>query len=567
MKPSCACRNRPFYSGRAMDVRPQDDPSWNPPQVVGDWSKSSQQGIEAGALLGDYRVRRPLGAGGMGRVFLVEQVRTERLYALKLVRSEKRENSKCIARFRREARLLARLHHENIVELHDLSLDDPENCFLVMEYIRGRTLRQELEQHGARSSDFVCEVLGQICRGLGEAHRVGIVHRDLKPENIMLTRHADGRLFVKILDFGVARLYQGECVALTNTEVGIGTAAYMSPEQARGESQLDARSDIFALGVLCYEMLAGRAPYRGASYNEVLFQVANRAHKPLRERCPDLAEPLIQLVETALEKDPGRRFSHVGEVLEQLASLGDGFAPPESESHETTVSEFRTGETDANLALHLVSKGAVSPPELPRARSSVDWKSAKLYLAGGICLLVGVGVGHRWGPSVSKVGPRDFAEARSLSSANSEPWSEQIPENVLVSGSMSLARGANDAAGMERQDDGGARDSESETSVLSLSLENAHDVSGARPGLERRPPAAPARSGGTPSVSPSVSVVPDAATSEGQKGRVQGAAAGSGADVFSSEPEVSASTRGERQVPQGPHYIRDNPYEHEEGSR
>src|SRR5688572_29346213 len=212
----------------------------------------------------------------MGSVYEAEHVRLGRSYALKLLRHDASSRPRAALRFEREARLLSKLTHENIVSLLDIGHADGEQPFLVLELIHGRTLREEMTDAGVRGLARVLDIAVQVARGLGHAHAAGIIHRDLKPENVMLSAHADGRLLVKVLDFGVARLHEDHGELVTNTGIALGTAAYMSPEQARGEAGLDAAVDVFALGVIVYESLTGRRPYDGNSYNETLYAILNK---------------------------------------------------------------------------------------------------------------------------------------------------------------------------------------------------------------------------------------------------------------------------------------------------
>jgi len=288
-------------------------------------------------------VGRLIGSGGMGTVYEAEHVDLGRTVAIKFLRTDRVESLRALKRFEREARIAGRLEHENIVRLLDLG-DDGTAPFLVFEYVRGRTLRRDLDELGVRPLASVLDVTGQICRGLALAHAEGIVHRDLKPENVMLTAHADGRLLVKLLDFGVARLYDDESEVLTNTDTALGTAAYMSPEQARGERDLDGRTDIYTLGVVLYEALSGVRPYSGESYNETLYRILNRQHRPLVERRPDLPAPVIDAVERALSKEREDRHAKVEELATALA-LAQGDAATGARAAPTaTVTSEQTSE-------------------------------------------------------------------------------------------------------------------------------------------------------------------------------------------------------------------------------
>lgn len=302
--------------------------------------------VPAPHLVGRYRLIRCIGAGGMGTVFEAEHAELGRRVAIKFLRNPA---ARPRARFEREARLLSRLEHENIVTLLDLGKDEVLGPYLVLEYLSGRTLRQELDELGIRPLERVQSIVAQIGRGLSAAHRAGIVHRDLKPENVMLTEHADGSLLVKLLDFGVARESLEGGAPLTATDAAVGTAAYMSPEQAAGKRRIDERTDIYSLAVIVYECLAGRRPYQGESYNSTLFQILNRAHRPLAELRTGLPRSLADAVERALAKRREDRPSDVAELVAELTKEpGSPLATPTpafEPSTTRTTSEARETST------------------------------------------------------------------------------------------------------------------------------------------------------------------------------------------------------------------------------
>jgi serine/threonine-protein kinase len=270
---------------------------------------------EIPAQIGPYKVLEPLGAGGMGEVLLAHDERLDRKVAIKRIRRgtaspDQRE------RFRREARLAARLNHSAIVQVYDLVTEgDVDN--LVMEYVEGNNLRV-LSRQGPLP---VCEVLDlgiQIAQGLREAHRHGIVHRDLKTENVLVT--PEGR--AKIADFGVAKRLADAWVeeSLTRTDAIVGTYRTMSPEQARG-GPVDHRSDLFALGVLLYELLAGESPFHGENPLATLDQIIHHRQTPVREVNPAVPRELSRLVDRLLEKEPALRPRSAGEVLKCLEEI------------------------------------------------------------------------------------------------------------------------------------------------------------------------------------------------------------------------------------------------------
>ncbi len=209
-----------------------------------------------------YRILRRLGAGGMGTVFLAEQIGVgNRPVALKVLQRKLLDDPEFLTRFGNEAASTGRIHHPNVVTIYESGQEDDGTPYIAMEYLEGQNLRETLRALGPLPPSEAAEVVQQVARGLNAAHRLGIIHRDLKPDNIFLTRDDEGALTVKVLDFGIAKLRESSTHTMTGAL--LGTPAYMSFEQASGmrSDELDARSDVYALGIVAYEMLTGRVPF------------------------------------------------------------------------------------------------------------------------------------------------------------------------------------------------------------------------------------------------------------------------------------------------------------------
>jgi serine/threonine-protein kinase len=287
--------------------------------------------------IGHYRILSNLGTGGMGEVVLAHDDQLDRKVAIKRVRQDEvRAHQR--ERFRREARLAARLNHPNIVHVYDL-LSEGEADYLVLEYVEGTTLRA-MVRRGPLSVDRAVEFGLQIAKGLQEAHRHGIIHRDLKTENVLVTDEGQA----KIADFGIAKRLTEDGAdedSLTRTGAVLGTYRAMSPEQARGEA-VDHRSDLFSLGVLLYEILTGQSPFEAENGLAMLDRISRHRQDPVRELNPNVPDRLSDLVDRLLEKEPYLRPRSAGEVASVLESLA---WRPSTESGVTTLQDLPGGAT------------------------------------------------------------------------------------------------------------------------------------------------------------------------------------------------------------------------------
>ena len=277
-----------------------------------------------GQQISHYKIIRKLGEGGMGEVYLAEDTQLQRPVALKFFKPATGYRPDLAARFRQEALVAASLNHPNIVTIYEI-LEHNDNHVIVMEYVDGDRLSELLGNNSGPPADQsgreipgeilplerVLDIAGQIASGLAAAHSGGVIHRDLKPDNIIIT----GNNRLKILDFGLAKLRTGS--NLTKSTDRFGTPGYMAPEQVVGQ-EVDQRTDVFAFGVILYELLCGRRPFRGENDMAVLYAILNESPEPVTRYRPEAPPWLITIVETCLQKTPAERYAHGSEVWQKL---------------------------------------------------------------------------------------------------------------------------------------------------------------------------------------------------------------------------------------------------------
>ncbi len=273
-------------------------------------------------LLEQFRVEEQIGVGGMGTVYRAHQTTIGRNVAIKVLRPELARDEQAVARFEREARLATSLDHPNLVRVF-LSGRLPDNrLYIVMELLEGRSLADELDEHGTPSLERAVIMIMKLCAGLGAVHDAGIVHRDIKPENVYLVQRGRDNDFVKLVDFGVARVLEADGTGPTTTQSGrvFGTATYISPEAATGD-ETDHRSDIYSLGVLSYQLLTGELPFEGTTAGAVLMQHVHKQPPLLQTkgRGPEVPDDVAHVVMRALSKEPEARQQTLAEFLGSLA--------------------------------------------------------------------------------------------------------------------------------------------------------------------------------------------------------------------------------------------------------
>ena len=265
---------------------------------------------------GRYEILARIGEGGMGVVYKARQVSIDRVIAIKVLNPQMASDPTWVQRFSNEARACSRLQHPNTIRMFDFGQSQDGRYFLTMEFLEGQVLRGAIAQ-GPMPPSRVAKILIQCCASLAEAHAIGIIHRDIKPDNVFLLNMAGSPDFVKLLDFSVAKLLQENDRMKTQAGVVFGTPQYMSPEQGRG-LPLDARSDLYALGVLGYEMLTGRVPFNDDNPMTVLQMHLRSEAPPLPQTVPP---NLAAVVRKALEKDPARRYQSAGEMMQHCQQV------------------------------------------------------------------------------------------------------------------------------------------------------------------------------------------------------------------------------------------------------
>ena len=363
-------KSDPSDAATVADVaRPSDPGSGTTPQVFASIGATI---FEVGSVLGGrYEIQKLLGMGGMGAVYKAHDLEVDRAVGLKVIRPDLAGNPAILARFKQELILARQVTHKNIIRIYDLSEAEGVK-FITMEFIEGEDLRTILTREGKLTPDEAINIMRQSCAGLQAAHAEGVIHRDLKPSNIM--RDAAGR--VVIMDFGLAKTVASD--GMTQTGMMIGTMEYMSPEQAMG-AELDARSDIFAIGLIFYELITGNMPYRADSAIASLVKRTQERAVPLNEVDPSVPAAVSHIVSKCLERDPKSRYSSVQELMDDL-DVAQGKAPGQ-------VAVRAVGPSEA------VTEGAPSPA-IPQSaiKAGAGFPRAGMAIAAAVLIAV-LGVG------------------------------------------------------------------------------------------------------------------------------------------------------------------------------
>jgi len=393
---ACPVTHKPIHGGRAQGGtassvkpgRPQHQLVVPRPIAedmstpVGPPPRSARRTLIGQTVDGKYRVRAMLGEGGMGSVFEAEHTAIGRIVAMKVLHPAQATKTVAVKRFHQEARAAGGIGHPNICEVFDFGTLSDGSPYLVMERLKGETLASRISQEGGLPFLDVIEAVMQVLSGLAAAHERGILHRDIKPENVFLAERPGYPPIAKLLDFGVSKVVAGtpsdewedEHTDLTKTGMVMGTPYYMSPEQARGDRNLDGRVDIYACGVLLYEALTAQRPFVAKNYNSLLVQILQGNSAPPRSLRPSIPAALEQVVIKAMAKNRDDRFQNAAEFSRALAPIRKELVKGSSGRVEAAarfvVNTPALSQSSADIPIHFADAEASTPG---LAGSSDEW--------------------------------------------------------------------------------------------------------------------------------------------------------------------------------------------------
>ncbi len=456
-------------------------------------------------LAGKYRVERVIGDGGMCVVYAAEHLQLEDWVAIKVLRTDWVDRPEVVERFLREGKTATRIRSEHVVRTFDVgTLEDGTPC-LVMEYLVGSDLDQLLAASGPLPVRAAVDYLLQAGEAIAEAHLLGIVHRDLKPANLFLTRRADGSPWIKVLDFGISKIapqaMTRKDMALTGMHAIMGSPRYMSPEQMRSSTEVDHRADIWALGVMLYELITGMPPFDGESMPEICATILEKSPQPLSSLCPDVLPELEAVVMRCLEKDPARRFADLGEWA---AALREHASQAGRASAHRIMGIFQ-------VSTSTMGRITMPPGEEPPAWGSTDptWRPGPRR-GRSLARLLGIGVGSTVIAAAGAISAMlalqhahrtPAALMPPVSPANS--WAGQPPPNAPAMASTDLAAQPSSSPPASP-----AASAEASAAASSPASASALAHPGKRPSTKARP----VRPGGVPSSDSSASSAAPAGT-------------------------------------------------------
>jgi eukaryotic-like serine/threonine-protein kinase len=331
------------------------------------------QPFEPGAMFGDrFQIVRELAVGGMGSVYEALDLSTERPVALKVMKKDRSPDREAQQRFQREAEILASMDHPGIVRIRDFGHAPDGRPWLAMELLEGETLLDRVRREGPQDPAVLATVVASACDALEAAHALGVVHRDLKPENLFLPRQGESP--VKVLDFGLSQL--AGAAKLTRTGAILGTPRYMAPEQSKSARSADARVDVYAMGIIIYEALAGTSPFTASDHGQLLGAILTGRRRPLTEVRPELPAAIDQILSRALNPDPDQRIASAAELSHALVRVL---------AHARGARGRRADDSEAPTLVHRI---ASPEPSMPAASSPNSIVPARARSRGWMGLAV-----------------------------------------------------------------------------------------------------------------------------------------------------------------------------------
>lgn len=410
-----------------------------------------------------YRIERVVGSGGMGAVYEALNLSINKRIALKFLFREDGLDAATVARFQREAEAASAVESDHIVQIFDAGTSEDGRPYLVMELLDGEDLRQRLKREGRLPLGVTLEIAEQLLRTLGRAHHSGIIHRDLKPDNVFICKRDDAALFVKIVDFGISKVMSQHDETLTREGTVLGTAHYMSPEQAQAFADIDGRADLYSLGAILYEALAGRPPHLGRTYEAVLILACTTAAEDIRVHAPELPATLAAVIAKSIARDRQDRYQTAQEFWQALESTArssrralslaaeaaarahDGALGQAEDSAFADTEQFATPQHSNDSAPRRAEPGTtsktrtrveVSTPRAPAQRTRRVLGAAALLLLGGV---VAAALGQRGGAAVSAEG---LAASRPSAHTTVAPKFEPVaPGSAVLPTEPSAKRG------------------------------------------------------------------------------------------------------------------------------
>ncbi len=360
-------------------------------------------------ISGKYRLLRLLGSGGMGSVWAARNELTDRDFAIKFLLQRLSSNNEALQRFFHEARACGQLRHPAVVDVYDMGQAEDGSPYIVMEMLEGEGMDHRLAREGTFNPAEAASWIAFVARGLDEAHMRGIVHRDLKPGNIFFATDDRGDVLPKVLDFGISKATGPQRAELAMTMQGtvLGSPAYMSPEQARGDMEIDARSDVWALGVILYESITGKCPFDAPNYNALMVEIITKPHRPVSERSPVCPSALAKIIDQALVKDRDKRIPSARELADRLEQVLMQISGPSVMQFQPRMSMLSTRPPPMAMPPIGTTQGPWSDaaPTLARPR-----RAKTPYIAAGMGALAlaiaGVLVAVRSAPPVVAVASR-----------------------------------------------------------------------------------------------------------------------------------------------------------------